>query len=201
MVNRASWDDDPPNWVERGRTSWAREPSWGIWAFRNRSSAYCPTTWLVSTPSRSGAGPGTYRPGSPGGVRGRWGSTTRADSSLRHSCSRTSSTCTSRSTTPSRSTARRSGATRTGGRGRARPSTRGPPAVRPGDAAAADGLSNRRRQRAGRGDAASRLLRDAPRRVARRRENVDAIEFNLTHGDMIRLLRSNGLEVEDLLEI
>jgi len=32
-------------------------------------------------------------------------------------------------------------------------------------------------------------------------ENVDAIEFNLTHGDMIRLLRSNGLEIEDLLEV
>src|ERR671936_1815052 len=30
-VNRASWDDDAPNWVERGRTSWAGEPSWGIW--------------------------------------------------------------------------------------------------------------------------------------------------------------------------
>src|SRR5918994_1029097 len=31
MVNRASWDDDAPNWVERGRTSWASEPRWGIW--------------------------------------------------------------------------------------------------------------------------------------------------------------------------
>ena len=31
LVNRASWDDDAPNWVERGRTSWASEPHWGIW--------------------------------------------------------------------------------------------------------------------------------------------------------------------------
>jgi SAM-dependent methyltransferase len=31
LVNRASWDDDAPNWVERGRTSWASEPYWGIW--------------------------------------------------------------------------------------------------------------------------------------------------------------------------
>jgi SAM-dependent methyltransferase len=29
-VNRASWDDDAPNWVERGREAWARpEPVWG----------------------------------------------------------------------------------------------------------------------------------------------------------------------------
>ena len=29
-VNRASWDDDAPNWVERGRAAWARtEPVWG----------------------------------------------------------------------------------------------------------------------------------------------------------------------------
>src|SRR5918996_626649 len=31
IVNRSSWDDDAPNWVERGRTSWASEPRWGIW--------------------------------------------------------------------------------------------------------------------------------------------------------------------------
>jgi hypothetical protein len=30
---------------------------------------------------------------------------------------------------------------------------------------------------------------------------MDAIEFHLTHGDMIRLLRSNGFEIEDLLEM
>src|SRR5262249_16272084 len=29
-VNRASWDEDAPNWVERGREAWARaEPVWG----------------------------------------------------------------------------------------------------------------------------------------------------------------------------
>jgi SAM-dependent methyltransferase len=31
LVNRQSWDKDAPNWVERGRASWAGEPSWGIW--------------------------------------------------------------------------------------------------------------------------------------------------------------------------
>jgi ubiquinone/menaquinone biosynthesis C-methylase UbiE len=30
---------------------------------------------------------------------------------------------------------------------------------------------------------------------------VDAIEFRLGHGDMIRLLRSSGFEIEDLLEL
>jgi SAM-dependent methyltransferase len=31
-VNRAGWDADAPNWVERGRRSWAsEEPFWGIW--------------------------------------------------------------------------------------------------------------------------------------------------------------------------
>ena len=30
FVNRASWDEDAPNWVERGREAWARqEPVWG----------------------------------------------------------------------------------------------------------------------------------------------------------------------------
>jgi ubiquinone/menaquinone biosynthesis C-methylase UbiE len=32
LVNRASWDEDAPNWVERGRRSWvSEEPFWGIW--------------------------------------------------------------------------------------------------------------------------------------------------------------------------
>jgi hypothetical protein len=30
---------------------------------------------------------------------------------------------------------------------------------------------------------------------------VDSIEFHLTHGDMIRLLRSCGFEIEDLIEV
>jgi SAM-dependent methyltransferase len=30
IVNRASWDEDAPNWVERGRRSWQeRDPTWG----------------------------------------------------------------------------------------------------------------------------------------------------------------------------
>jgi SAM-dependent methyltransferase len=32
LRNRESWDRDAPNWVERGRRSWGGEPSWGIWA-------------------------------------------------------------------------------------------------------------------------------------------------------------------------
>lgn len=32
LLNRAMWDEDAPNWVERGRRSWAsEEPFWGIW--------------------------------------------------------------------------------------------------------------------------------------------------------------------------
>jgi SAM-dependent methyltransferase len=31
-INRAAWDADAPNWIERGRRAWADEPSWGIWA-------------------------------------------------------------------------------------------------------------------------------------------------------------------------
>src|SRR5690242_4536032 len=31
-VNRANWNADAPNWVERGRRSWsAEEPVWGSW--------------------------------------------------------------------------------------------------------------------------------------------------------------------------
>jgi len=33
LVNRASWDEDAPTWVARGRRSWASdEPFWGIWS-------------------------------------------------------------------------------------------------------------------------------------------------------------------------
>jgi SAM-dependent methyltransferase len=32
LVNRAMWDADAPSWVERGREQWAaEEPTWGIW--------------------------------------------------------------------------------------------------------------------------------------------------------------------------
>ncbi|MGZ4110294.1 MAG: class I SAM-dependent methyltransferase [Actinomycetota bacterium] len=31
-INRAVWDEDAPNWVESGRRAWGTEsPSWGIW--------------------------------------------------------------------------------------------------------------------------------------------------------------------------
>ena len=32
LANRTSWDIDAPNWVERGRRSWTEEPSWGSWS-------------------------------------------------------------------------------------------------------------------------------------------------------------------------
>ena len=31
LANRASWDADADNWVDRGRVSWESEPHWGIW--------------------------------------------------------------------------------------------------------------------------------------------------------------------------
>ena len=31
LANRVSWDADADNWVERGRVSWGSEPHWGIW--------------------------------------------------------------------------------------------------------------------------------------------------------------------------
>lgn len=32
LANRASWDADAANWVERGRRSWESDPDWGVWA-------------------------------------------------------------------------------------------------------------------------------------------------------------------------
>jgi len=33
LLNRKNWDEDAPNWVEGGRENWAQdEPSWGIWS-------------------------------------------------------------------------------------------------------------------------------------------------------------------------
>ena len=29
--NRAEWNADAPNWVERARVNWASEPHWGMW--------------------------------------------------------------------------------------------------------------------------------------------------------------------------
>jgi ubiquinone/menaquinone biosynthesis C-methylase UbiE len=42
LVNRASWDDDAPNWVERGRTSWSSEPHWGIWGVSEQDLGLLP---------------------------------------------------------------------------------------------------------------------------------------------------------------
>ena len=32
LANRANWDADAPNWVERGRRAWEGEPHWGVWS-------------------------------------------------------------------------------------------------------------------------------------------------------------------------
>jgi SAM-dependent methyltransferase len=32
LANRANWDADAPNWVERGRRAWESEPHWGVWS-------------------------------------------------------------------------------------------------------------------------------------------------------------------------
>jgi SAM-dependent methyltransferase len=33
LINRKNWDTEAPNWVEGGRQNWAQdEPSWGIWS-------------------------------------------------------------------------------------------------------------------------------------------------------------------------
>ena len=47
-------------------------------------------------------------------------------------------------------------------------------------------------------DASARLLRHAPLRVAGR---AAGIEFHLGYGDWIRVLRANGFEVENLIEV
>src|ERR671918_3653 len=99
IVNRSSWDDDAPNWVERGRTSWASEPRWGIWGV--------PESQLGLLPDHL-AGLDAVEIGCGTGYVSAW--------------------------------------------------------------------------------------------LARRGARPVALD-NLTHGDMIRLLRSNGLEIEDLLEV
>jgi SAM-dependent methyltransferase len=30
-INRANWDADAPNWVERGRRAWTGDATWGLW--------------------------------------------------------------------------------------------------------------------------------------------------------------------------
>jgi len=40
-----------------------------------------------------------------------------------------------------------------------------------------------------------------PRRLSARTSNLLSFEFHPSHGDMLRLLRSNGFEVLDLIEI
>jgi SAM-dependent methyltransferase len=42
LVNREGWDKDAPNWLERGRKSWRDEPTWGIWWVPERDLGVLP---------------------------------------------------------------------------------------------------------------------------------------------------------------
>jgi SAM-dependent methyltransferase len=71
LANRASWDADADNWVDRGRTSWAAEEiTWGIWNVPERELRLlpevrgldavelgCGTGYVSSWLSRRGARP------------------------------------------------------------------------------------------------------------------------------------------------
>jgi hypothetical protein len=50
LVNRATWDEDAPNWVQRGREAWAREePVWGRGSAQ--AQPYIPLEWAGRWPS------------------------------------------------------------------------------------------------------------------------------------------------------
>jgi 2-polyprenyl-3-methyl-5-hydroxy-6-metoxy-1,4-benzoquinol methylase len=71
LANRASWDADAHNWVDRGRISWAAEEiTWGIWNVPERELRLlpevrgldavelgCGTGYVSSWLSRRGARP------------------------------------------------------------------------------------------------------------------------------------------------
>jgi hypothetical protein len=212
--NRAAWDRWAEEYAGPGLGDWAvAEPIWGIWGSPRCGRACCPVTWRAGTASSLAAAPGTCRRGWLAAARGRQGWTTpRRSWPLPAGC-RTVSACGSRSSTPapgrhpslmaastlrSRSTAPASGAIPTHG------SPRRPGGCAPGGQLIflvnsvllmltvpdTDGLP-----------AAGRLLR--PYFGMHRFEWPDdePVEFHLGHGDMIRLLRGCGLEVEDLLEL
>jgi SAM-dependent methyltransferase len=42
LANRASWDADADDWVDRGRVSWGSEPHWGIWRVPESELALLP---------------------------------------------------------------------------------------------------------------------------------------------------------------
>ena len=43
LANRASWDADADQWVERGRQDWAREEiAWGVWGVEESELVCCP---------------------------------------------------------------------------------------------------------------------------------------------------------------
>ena len=74
LVNRASWDDDAPNWVERGRNSRASEPHVCIWGVPESHLGLLPNDLAGLDAVESAGGPATCRRGSPGAVRGPSGS-------------------------------------------------------------------------------------------------------------------------------
>lgn len=218
LVNRASWDDDAPNWVERGRTSWASEPHWGIWGVPESQLGLLPDDLAGLDALEIGCGTGyvsawlARRGARPVGLdnSSRQLATARLlqsefdmsfplvhgdgerlpfhDGSFDYAVSEYGAAiwC-----DPYRWIPEASRVLRPGGR---LLFVRMTPlllmAYRTDDDNA---------------PAEEALHRDyfGMHRVEWHDDdqNVDGIEFNLTHGDMIRLLRSNGLEIEDLLEI
>ena len=67
--NRAHWDDYAPEWVELGRRAWSGEPSWGIWGVPDTTGVYdraagtdtlevgCGTGYISAWLARAGARP------------------------------------------------------------------------------------------------------------------------------------------------
>jgi SAM-dependent methyltransferase len=42
LVNRSYWDQEAPKWVAPGRRAWASEPSWGVWGLPERELRLLP---------------------------------------------------------------------------------------------------------------------------------------------------------------
>ena len=200
----------------RAESAWAEdEISWGIWQVPERELKALPradrqgrrrarvgTAFSVRVArgaSSARASSASIRPG-PGHLtmarHSEEKSATGASSSRRSA--RTSRCPTRRSTSSSPSTARRSGPTRTSGFPR-QPGSCGP--------AASSSFSGTRRSSL----LCAPLDDEEARRVRRCRRPSSGcsefqwpnsgIEYHLAHGDWIRLLRANGFEILDLIEI
>ena len=137
LANRASWDGDADNWVERGRVLWERdEPWWGIWHVPESTLGLlpdvegldavelgCGTGYVSSWLARRGARPvGLDNSARQLATAARFQKEFGVVFPLVHGDASARRFATSRSTSRSRSTARRSGATRSDGSRRLRAS-------------------------------------------------------------------------------